>query len=224
MSATSRAGKATRGARKRAAAPEAVPPHLLAATYLALLAYPADSDIPKRNKFVLAARAHFLKLYLERGWLNRAANRWPERSSWPNKKIQDTINAGWRLIRNRRVAAAELLILEYFRLTRDPVGVLFKWMKNAEIIHRLDEEVDSAKKNIMFRVRKESMPVLHIAVAFRQLLPKPGGGKKVGAYYLLNNPSWTADMERVARAWKKAIVHLPRYEGSCSAQFPRFLD
>lgn len=209
--------RSTRGARKRAAGPPVESEYLLAAAYLAIIAYPSESEISKRDKFVEAAKAHILKLALRRGWMRREDNCWPDRSSWTNKKIDDVINSGWRRIRARRIPAAELFMVEYFRLNNSPVGVVRQWMRTAKIINRIDDEAESADKNVMHRVRKESMPVLHMAVGLLNVLP-PG---KVGAYRLLSNTAWVSGLRIHADAWKKAIIKQPRYRMACAQRLPR---
>ena len=184
-----------------------------AARYLAVVAYPLQNDWPKRDRFVEAA-AHWLdrvrgvggrQMRETRidGAFNKAfhllqtrrlpaarAARWislmqmltrsPWRELWKDGKVP-------------RVPGPNRMALRYFRETE-------RLEQNQEFAglmrYRSDRKRNSKPKskpnltNILRRVWKETMPVLHLAVAFVETAPGEISGQAHRLEYHILNPHW----------------------------------
>lgn len=198
------------------------PDYLGASDFLALLAYPNPSDRAKRNRLSAACCDHVIRLYLEKGHLQRK-DLVLKRKLMTNKEITQTIAAAWRRIRGRRIPAAELLITSLWFKVKNPVDRLRKQMLKVGIINRVEEQSDSANKNILSRVRAESGPVLHLAMALNAVIHQ-GPRRTIGFYTLLNNPTWVRGAIDSAERSREMFIAVSGDPESCSARLSYRLE
>lgn len=202
--------------------PREGPDYLGAADFLALLAYPDIKHADQRTRLCRACVDHVIRMWLGKGWITRKELKLVRRLM-TNKAIEQTIDKAWRRIRNRRIPAADLFIEVHWFNKRRAVDRVRCTMQNAEIIHRVDDEVASAKKNIITRVRAESQPVLHLAMALNAVIHQ-GPRRKIGFYTLLNNPIWVRDAINSAEKSRQMYIALSNDPSSCSARLAYRLE
>lgn len=193
------------------------PDFLGAADFLALLAYPSPGESSKRNRFCRACVDHTIKSWVDNKHINKNAVV-KVRSFMTNKSIGQTLSAAWRRIRGRRIPAAEIALRAIWFSNSQAVDAVRKKMLRAEIIHRIEDEAESANKNIMTRVRKDSTDVLHLALALNSVIHKMPRKSKVGIYDFLNDPQWVRSAINSANGFKAMLIRFPGYEFTCSSQ------
>jgi len=157
------------------------------ALYYAILAYPHPSDRERRVKFAKALEAWRFK---KCGAKRKAVPLFYR--ALKSEKVSDTMDMGFRRIALRRLSAAQIghiLCLDGLPVPYEnprpggPVGVILRTnvktvgaAVNLYIEYRQERgrhvEQDSARANVEHRVWADSLPVLHLAIALWQELPK----------------------------------------------------
>ena len=159
-----------------------------AAMYLAVLAYPAPEEWPKRDRFLKAAQAWILKS-CPRGWAKHLRK-------WRPRDVKAVMNhAFWRIDSRREKAAniAKNLIVSA-AWSGQLESLLPSSIREAFGAHSAaDTELVA---NAMHRVWAESLPILHLAAA----LPPDRTGRD-----LISDPSWVAESLGTAESWERFI-------------------
>jgi hypothetical protein len=167
-----------------------------AAAYLAVLAYPAPDEWPKRDRFVKASKAWMLRGAIENGCpKGRVKDLY--RKMRP-REIKSVMNhAFWRIDARRDraadIATAIVTSIAFGGRLRNLLPGTVRQALGAKSADDTDKIADS-----MHHVWAESLPVLHLSKAL------PGG--RTG-WSLISDPSWVADS--LGRAEKFRRIFAP---------------
>jgi hypothetical protein len=174
------------------------PDWLGAIVYLAVLAYP--DDVPQRDKFVFAAKALILRDYVDLGGDSakvRAAFRKIVFET-PSRDIYDggRIRLAWRRIVRRRLPAADVASRAVIAsVPNSPFEFVFDGVPVrggvTAAIRGISARDGREQNDVMKRIWSESKPVLHLALALRNVLDEMG--RAVSAHELLRSPAWVRE-------------------------------
>ncbi len=147
--------------------------------FLALLAYP-EGDRHKRDEVVRECKIHLARAAIGAGVPRKSLpNVRAYRSDRTNIKYK-AITHAWHRIDRRRLPSAWMAHRMMFRGNR--ITELSQYMED-------DAQIFGGEKNILTRVWRESMPVLHLAIALDAVIRRRPPGN-VSFFSLLNNPDW----------------------------------
>ncbi len=182
--------------------------HLGAAAYLAVLAYPKPTQLPRRDQLIDAFKAWMVKRAIQAGHKRSIFRADLRATRW--RDIDGEFSKASRLITSRRGVARNIALPSLIRGGLWDVRI---GEKSATINRALTRTFDSATgaKNAYRRVWSESKPVLHLAFglenALGDYLPK---SKNEGLPELLSNPVWLQAAIKNAEGVRHALVLMPQ--------------
>jgi hypothetical protein len=192
-----------------------------AAMYLAVLAYPAHSEWPKRDQFIEAVKAGLLKEARRRGYPGKQIQK--RYREFREKRINQILDrayrrilrwrmpagmaANWMLMDGARFGPAVLpgnipvraIILHAPNSPRRAMQEIRKKVEQRDGAHR---EEDSALANLHHRVWANSLPVLHLVMPIAQRLNSEDDPTK-----LIYDPSWVGGALRYAELLVEYLPH-----------------
>jgi GNAT superfamily N-acetyltransferase len=172
-----------------------------AAMYLAVLAYPAHSEWPKRDEFIEAVKALLVKRARRRGYPRKLINHKYRR--FKNEHIDGILNRAFRRISRRRLPAGQMAFWiicgAMSKRTNITLNKLSYWWATRVWPGFPDAEAADVKR----RVWRETLPVLHLVMVFPRGLILNGDG--LG---LILNPSCLPGALRTAQYWRHLLKPL----------------
>ncbi len=204
---------------------------LKAVVFLAILSYPEKSGEKQRNEFINAAYALSIKHHLKSGKLQKGDidGPWLKKD---NRDLYGKIKKAFRRIQNRRIPSASLYFFLKAGVSEDEIkNRLYSTMKKTGIINPYSHNISMAKKNITSRVKNESKPVVHFAIALwiaimEATLKDENRFLSVGMYCFLEKTTWVNDAIRRAALYRKYFREEFSSGGTqdpklCEIEFPR---
>ncbi len=161
--------------------------YIAAAAYLAILAYPDASEIDKRDEFVKAVKACWVK---DAKPVTGAYMYPKDLRSYSNQKIDNQIRKASRRIYTKRFAARAMalkLLMDHSSKTGLTINKLIQ--ANYVAFDENHNQILDGDENAYQRIWEPSKPVLHLVFGLMNSF-SVFGSTDVDIYALLRNPLW----------------------------------
>ncbi|MDH4378373.1 MAG: hypothetical protein QE263_00495 [Vampirovibrionales bacterium] len=156
------------------------------AAYLALIAYPKESDIPKRDEFIDAVKAWWVKQARKK----ISYKRFPQRlRQYPNQKIDNQFSKLTRRFYTRRLPAWNIALILLLQANQEKVTLNKSIEKRYTKYSDKNQKILGNAENSYQRVWSDSKPILHLIYGLINSLDC-FENQEVDLQMLLSNPEW----------------------------------
>ena len=208
-----------------------------AAAFLAVLAYPAPCDYPKRTRFVEATKKCLLHRAVAAGYSRKRVL--PKYRGYRRERIDRTFNPALVRIEGRRLPAAgiarHILLETWIKTSARPLPILrtIRVSTVNDLISRICPvgSIYDNRPHLFERVWSESKPVLHLAMAFlgheprlyQEERPSPSGLRRIwiDPVKLICRPDWLDPVLKSAEVLRLhflPLLPLGRYQSEAAIQ------